>query len=264
MSSTSNTKATALSRRAFLQTTATLAAGSVLHPSFLRAQTSPTKIKAVAFDALAIFDPRPVFLLAEELFPGRGAELSNNWRTRQFEYTWLRNSMHRYVDFWDVTREALTYAAKQSKIQLSTAQSAQLMTAYLHLKPWPDVPVVLDTLRKHGIRLALLSNFTPHMMQSCVKASGLESTFELQLSTDSIRAFKPDPAAYAMGVSAFHLPKNEIAFAAFGAWDAAGAKSFGYPTYWTNRISLPMEELDAPPDAVHADLSRLTHFLDLQ
>jgi 2-haloacid dehalogenase len=75
------------------------------------------------------------------------------------------------------------------------------------------------------------------------------------LSTDRVRAAKPDPRAYRMAVDAFGLPREEIAFAAFAGWDAAGATWFGYPTVWTNRLGAPAEELGAAPAVVGRDLS---------
>jgi 2-haloacid dehalogenase len=257
---TVDTHATTTSRRHFLRLTTSLAA-STLTLIFAKAQPASPIIKAVAFDALAIFDPRSVFHLAEELFPGHGEELSTSWRTHQFEYTWLRNSMHQYKDFWHVTQDALVYAANKCNIKINPAQATQLMSAYLRLKPWPDVPPMLQTLRKCGIRLALLSNFTPTMMQSCVMTSGLESQFEFQLSTDQVQTFKPDPVAYALATQSFRLQKEQIVFGAFGAWDAAGAKSFGYPTYWANRTGVPAEELGTRPDRAHQDLSQLPDFI---
>jgi 2-haloacid dehalogenase len=242
-----DTHATNTSRRHYLRLSTSLAASTLTLP-LANAQPPSPIIKAVAFDALAIFDPRSVFHLAEELFPGRGEELSNSWRTRQFEYTWLRNSMHQYKDFWHVTQDALVYAANQSNIKINPAQTTQLMRAYLQLKPWLDVPPMLQTLRKRGIRLALLSNFTAAMM-------------EFQLSTDQVQAFKPNPIAYGLATRSFHLQRDQIAFVAFGAWDAVGSKSFGYPTYWANRTNAPAEELGARPDAVHQDLSQLPDFL---
>ena len=246
-------------RRQFLGAAASAFAGATAQglPS-----AAPT-IKAVAFDAFAIFDPRSVFRLAEELFPGRGEELSNQWRTRQFEYTWLRNSMRLYMDFWQVTQDALSYAAQQSKLELTAEKSSQLMSAFLRMKPWSDVVAAIETLRKRGLRLALLSNLTPEMMRSCVAASGLQGMFEFELSTDSVRAFKPDPAAYAMGTEAFHLEKHEILFVAFGGWDAVGAKAFGYTTYWVNREARPAERLGITADEAHRDLLSLPNFLDV-
>jgi len=250
------------SRRQFFGTAAAIVASVTLESAAVAAQTNPSRIKAVAFDAFAIFDSGSVARLLDEIVPGHGAELSNLWRMRQFEYTWLRNSMHRYSDFWHVTQDALNYAAEQCKVRLNPKQNTQLMSAYLQLKPWPDVIGVLKTLQKPGLRMALLANLTPVMMQSCVAHSGLEPFFDFQLSTDLVNKFKPDAAAYDMGPKAFHLEKHEIAFVAFGGWDAAGAKAFGYPTYWVNRLNMPQEHLGETADATHSDLTYLPNFID--
>ena len=151
------------------------------------------KIKAIAFDGFPIIDPRPVFARAEEIFPGKGLELGNAWRTRQFEYTWLRTLGGRYVDFWQVTEESLVFAAKALGIDLSANQRDQLMQTYLNLKAWPDVAPALKQLREAGIRMAFLSNLTDAMLDAAVKNSGLEGFFEPHLSTDKVKAFKPDP-----------------------------------------------------------------------
>jgi 2-haloacid dehalogenase len=247
-------------RRQFLSAAAMVAA-SALTPESVTAQRR-SAIEAVAFDAFAIFDSSSVDRLAEQLFPGHGMQLSNGWRTRQFEYTWLRNSMQRYIDFWHVTQDALNYAVNQTKLKLEPEQSKQLMSAYLQLKPWPDVAAVLETLQKRGLRLALLSNMTTEMMQTCVKGSNLEGLFEFQLSTDRVKTFKPDPAAYSMATEAFDLGKHQIAFVAFGGWDVAGAKAFGYPTYWVNRLNVSPEELGVSADRTGHDLSSLPMFID--
>ena len=249
------------SRREFLRMAAAAGAATSLGGKSTTAQGVKPAIKAVVFDAFAIFDARSVFRLAEELFPGRGAALSDQWRTRQFEYTWLRNSMHRYTDFWHVTQDALNYAAKQAGLTLHPEESRRLMAAYLDLRPWPDVAAVARSLQERGIRLAILSNMTAEMMQSCVKASGLDTAFEVQLSTDRVQVFKPSPAAYQMGLDALHLQKQEIAFVAFGGWDAVGARAFGYRTYWVDRLDLPEEELGFRADATHPDLMELVDFI---
>jgi 2-haloacid dehalogenase len=215
------------------------------------------QIKAVAFDALAVFDVRPVFTLAEEFYPGRAIELANLWRTRQFEYAWLRTLSKRYSDFWSVTDDALVFAANTLKLELTNEKRTRLVESYLALKCWPDALTVLHRLKNAGIRLAVLSNFTLRMLESCVRSGGLESVFDHLLSTDRVQAYKPDPRAYQMGMDAFQMKRSEIAFAAFGGWDAAGAKSFGYPTFWNNRSSQPVEELGVRPDAAGATLDEL-------
>src|SRR6185312_8837468 len=107
----------------------------------------------------------------------------------------------------------------------------------------------LKKLKDSGLRLAFLSNFTPAMLAANIKVSGLGDLFEQVLSTDQARTYKPDPRAYALGVDSLKLKKEKILFVAFSGWDAAGAKSFGYPTYWMNRMNLLQEELNSTPDA---------------
>ena len=252
----------ALDRREFL----TLAAGAVaargsLSPAMAQTVARP-RFKAIAFDAFPIFDPRPVFALAETLFPGKGADLSNAWRTRQFEYQWLRALSGRYEDFSHTTEDALVFAAKQFKLDLTPEKRAQLMQAYLQLKAWPDVAPALHALKQAGIRLAFLSNMTTKMLEAGIKNAGLDGLFEHVLSTDQIRAYKPDPRAYKMALDAFKLKREEILFAAFAGWDAAGAKSFGYPTFWVNRLNLPAEELGVTADAMGKDLADLVSFVN--
>ncbi|HZP81680.1 MAG TPA: haloacid dehalogenase type II [Chthonomonadaceae bacterium] len=251
-------------RREFLGlAVGSVATGLLEAPSLALAAAKP-EIKAVAFDAFPIFDPRPVFALAENLFPGRGAEISSAWRTRQFEYTWLRALSRRYADFWQVTEDALNFAAKTLKLELSAEKRQRLMAAYLELGTWPDVLPALKALKEGGIRLAFLSNFTPKMLGAAIQRSGLNDLFEFVLSTDAVQTYKPDPRAYQMGVDAFHLKREEILFAAFAGWDAAGAKSFGYPTFWVNRTKAPAEELGVSPDGMGETLTDLVNFIKSQ
>lgn len=230
-------------------------------PSAPARASGRAKIKAIAFDGFPIIDPRPVFAKVEEIVPGRGSELSNAWRTRQFEYTWLRTLGGNYVDFWRVTEDALIFASKQLKLDLSAGQRDQIMQTYLKLKVWPDVPPALKQLKDAGIRVAFLSNFTAAMLEAALKNSGLEGVFGEHLSTDKVKAYKPDPRAYQMGVDAFRLKKEEIAFAAFAGWDVAGAKWFGYPTFWVNRANMPLEELGVSPDGAGSGLTDLVKFV---
>jgi 2-haloacid dehalogenase len=250
-----------LNRREFLQLSVSGLASGLIASSALARPVAAPKIKAIAFDSLAIFDPRPVGALAERLFPGKGMELGNAWRTRQFEYTWLRTLTGRYIDFWHVTEDALAFSAKLLKLDLTGDKRDQLMQAFLDIKAWPDALPALKSLRDAGFRLALLSNFTAAMLDAAVRNSGLDGIFEPHLTTDIVSAYKPDPRAYQMGIDAFGLAREKIAFAAFGGWDAAGAKSFGYPTFWVNRANVPVEELGVAPDATGANLSDLANFV---
>lgn len=249
-------------RREFLNLIAAGITAGILPAAALAAAGSRPRFKAVAFDAFPILDPRPVFALAEQLFPGRGTELSNAWRTRQFEYQWLRALSGQYADFWRATEDALVFAARLLKLDLTPHKRDRLMAAYLALRAWPDVAPALQALTSAGVRLAFLSNATPKILEAGIRNSGLEGVFEHVLSTDRIKTYKPDPRAYHMAIDAFGLRRGEILFAAFAGWDAAGAKSFGYPTFWVNRMNQPAEELGVVADGVGQGLEELVRFVN--
>lgn len=249
-----------IDRRKLLRLAACAAAGAGTLARTARAAHAPA-IKAIAFDAFPVFDPRPIFALAERLFPGQGAALGNLWRTRQFEYTWLRTLMSRYVGFWQVTQQALVFAAESLKLNLDAAKRDRLMQAYLELEAWPDALPALRTLREAGMRMAFLSNFSPAMLDAGVANSGLGGLFEPHLSTDRVGAYKPDPRAYQMAVDSFGLAHEQILFVAFAGWDAAGATAFGLPTFWVNRQGGSAEPLGVAPSAVGATLADLVGHL---
>lgn len=242
-----------MDRRTFVSSS-TVALGFTRFP--LQPPT-PRSIKAVLFDAFPIFDPRPIAGLATQLFPQQGQLLMAQWRSRQFEYTWLRTAGGQYRDFWHTTSQALTAAARSLGLALSPAQHGALLDGFLHLKAWPDVTSTLATLRARGLRLGFLSNFTGAMLAQNIASAGLDGAFDYVLSTDLSQHFKPAPEAYQLGLSATGLTREEIAFAAFAGWDAAGAKWFGYPTAWINRLAASSEELDATPDRTGPDLQAL-------
>jgi 2-haloacid dehalogenase len=244
-----------IDRRTFLATASALAVPPVL------ATASSSAIRAVVFDAFPIFDPGSIAVACERLFPGRGAALVTAWRTRQFDYQWLRAVGGRYLDFWRCTADALGAACESLRLDVSSAQLETLMQEWLHLDVWPDVPQALRELRDRGLKLAFLSNATPNILESGLRRAGLDSLFTHVISTDRARTFKPDPVAYRLGTRILHLRREQILFVAFAAWDVAGAKWFGYPTFWNNRSNAPLENLHAVPDGSGAALSDLLRFL---
>jgi 2-haloacid dehalogenase len=250
-----------LNRRRFVNRTAASAVASFTTAGWIGAAKAALRIKAIAFDGLVVFDLRPIVALTEELFPGRGAEFSSAWRTRQFEYTWLRTLTENYANFWQVTADALTFTAKLLDLDLTQEKHDRLMEAFLRLKAWPDVLPTLTAFKDAGVRMAFLSDFSAEMLDANVRSAGLDGLFGDHLSTDRVRAFKPDPRTYRLGIESFKLKREEIVFAAFAGWDAAGAKRFGYPTFWCNRLKFPVEELGVVPDSIGSSTVELAAFV---
>ncbi len=225
------------------------------------AEPASTRYKAVAFDYFVIFDPNSIVPTVESVFPGKGMDVTKAWRAKQFEYGFLRSITHQHADFFKVTADALDYTLESMKLTATPKQRQQLLNAYLTLKPWPDAVDGLKKLRAHGIKIITIANFSEKMLRANAENAGIEALFDELLSTAANSTYKPDPQAYELGIEHLGLSKNEIVFAAFGGWDAYGAKSFGFPTYWVNRFNLPDEKLGALPNATSSDFQGLLDFV---
>ncbi len=219
------------------------------------------RFKAVAFDYFVIFNPNSVVEEVEKVFPGRGLEFTKAWRSKQFEYGFLRSITNRHADFFSVTGDALDYTAKIMQLRLTPLNRATLLSLYLKLKPWPDAVEALKKLRANGIRIITIANFSQKMLVANAENAGITNLFDELLSTEVNGTYKPDPKAYALGAKRLGLKKSEIAFAAFGGWDAYGAKSYGYSTYWVNRFNLPAERLGIQTDGTSTDIEGLLVFI---
>jgi len=236
-------------------------AGAALASPAIGALAAQATYKAIAFDGFPIFDLRPVAAKTEALFPGRGALLTSTWRTRQFEYQWLRALSGDYADFLQTTRDGLVYAARALGLELTAAARDELMALWENLGVWPDVPMALKALRASGLRLCIVSNMTQRMLDDGLERAGLTGALDHVLSTDRIRTYKPSPQAYGLGTKALGLAARDILFVPFAGWDAAGAKAYGHPVYWLNRLQAPREEWAAAPDGSGREMQDLLAYV---
>lgn len=219
------------------------------------------RYKAVAFDYFVIFNPNSVVGTVEKIFPGRGLDVTKAWRAKQFEYGFLRSITDSHDDFFKVTEDALAYTLESMKLEATAEQKKELLNAYLTLTPWPDAVEGLKRLKTSGIRIITIANFSKEMLQANARNAGIEDLFDELLSTEENHTYKPDPKAYGLGLQKLGLNKDDVLFAAFGGWDVYGAKSFGFPTYWVNRFSLPAEKLGKTPDGTSTDFQGLLDFV---
>jgi len=217
------------------------------------------KIKALVFDAYGtLFDVHSVISACDQSFPGHGVALSQAWRAKQLEYTWLRSLMGRYKDFWQVTESALVFGCKSLGLSCPPDTRAKLIETYLHLNPFPEVQQTLRALS--GYLLAILSNGYPRMLKAVVESAGLKGIFRCTLSVDEAKIYKPSPRVYRLAPQKLRVSTNATGFISANFWDIAGAKAFGFHTYWVNRSKAPAEELGLVPDET---LSSLTDLVDV-
>jgi 2-haloalkanoic acid dehalogenase type II len=180
---------------------------------------------------------------------------------RLFEYQWLRALGGRYKDFMSIIDDAHTFAAGQLDGEPVREKRLRLRDAFSRIKAWPDAESALIALKSKRLRLGFLSNMTVDMLDMGLANSGLEGLLDYVLSTHAAKTFKPDPAAYQLGVDTFRLPREKIAFASFAGWDAAGAAWFGYPTFWINRLGAKTESLMRKTYPLHMALATLSALL---
>lgn len=219
-------------------------------------------IKAILFDAYGtLFDVHSVALMAEQLFPGKGAEISALWRAKQIEYTHLRTLSGRYKNFWDLTRDALDHTLARLGLRPTAEQAEKLMSQYACLTAFPENLGALKALKKLDLPLGILSNGTPRMLDIAIKSAGMAGLFDPVLSVEAVGQYKTAPAAYQLGPNALGLPAKQILFVSSNGWDAAGATWFGYTTYWINRGGQPAEHLDVQPTATGRLLTDVVEFV---
>jgi 2-haloacid dehalogenase len=213
-------------------------------------ESAPSQaIRAVVFDAYGtLFDVHSVSSLAEQLFPGRGEALSQLWRQKQLEYSWLRTMSGRYKPFWDITRDALGHAAARLALSLDMAAETRLMNQYACLSAFPENLDALRALKAAGLPLAILTNGNRDMIDVSVRSAGMTGLFDHVLSSQQVEAFKTAERLYALGPAAFGCRARQILFVSSNCWDAIGARWYGYTSVWINRAGAPLDRLDTEPD----------------
>jgi 2-haloacid dehalogenase len=181
---------------------------------------------------------------------------SEIWRTKQLEYTWTLTLAGRYVDFWTLTERALDYAFARIG-SVDRALRPKLLEAYLSLDAFADARSTLTALKARGLRLGILSNGSPRMLQAAVEASGITGLLDAVLSVDAVRVYKPRPEVYALVTKRFSVEAERVAFVSSNRWDVMGAAAFGFRPVWVNRAGMPEEYSEHAPVRVVGDLSAL-------
>ncbi len=207
-----------------------------------------TGIRACVFDAYGtLLDFASAAASCRDVLGDRAAALSALWRDKQVQYSWLRTMQHLHVDFWQVTGDALDFTLETMGIA-DTALRERLMSLYLTLAAFPEVPETLRRLRAAGFRTAILSNGTPGMLAAAVERNGLGDLLDEVISVEEVGAFKTDPRVYQRALDRLGVRAEEVSFQSSNAWDAHAASAFGMRVVWCNRYGQKPERLPGKPD----------------
>ncbi len=212
-------------------------------------------MKALVFDVYGtLFDVGSVVGVCRAITPEPEAFVAS-WRAKQLDYAFWRSLMGRYVDFWQVTEEALRYTLKRHGLTISEEERRHLLEAWLHLEPFPEVRAALTNLKQY--KRVILSNGSPSMLDTLLKNTGLQAEFDAVLSVDAVKIYKPAPRVYELALQHLGVAREEIGFLSANGFDVAGAKAFGFTVYWVNRTGAVLDELGIAPDATVQSLAEV-------
>jgi 2-haloacid dehalogenase len=204
-------------------------------------------VRACVFDAYGTLFDFASAAACPDIAAGKRAALTALWRDKQLQYTWLRSLQGRYVDFWQVTGDALDFALDSLGLDQPGLRD-RLMGLYRTLSAFPEVPGVLRALRRAGFATAILSNGSPAMLKAAVAGAGLNELFDAVLSVEAVRVFKTDPRVYQYALDRLGVQASQVSFQSSNAWDAHAASDFGMRVVWCNRYGQRRERLPGAPD----------------
>ena len=216
------------------------------------------KTKAIVFDAYGtLFDVNSAAEKCKNKIGTKWEAFANFWRTTQLEYTWLRSLMKRHKNFWEITEDSLDKSMRVFNINKSMKN--ELLNLYKILSPYPEVREVLENLKKKNLKLAILSNGTPDLLNDLVVSNKLNNLFDDLFSIEEVKVYKPDSRVYEIPIKKYKIKANEIIFLSANTWDISGGGNYGYNSIWVNRTNSEFDILDYQPKN---EINSLTQLLD--
>ena len=217
-------------------------------------------IKAIIFDAYGtLFDVNSAAEMCKNKIGDKWENFSNYWRMTQLEYTFLRTLMDRYKDFWQITEDSLDKSMKVYKIDNSLKK--ELLNLYKKLSVFPEVKQTLIKLKEKKLKLAILSNGTPTLLNGLVNSNNLNDLFDDIFSIDEVKVYKPSPKVYEIPIKKYKIKKNEVAFLSANTWDVSGGGNYGYNPVWVNRNNNIFDNLDFKPSYEIQNLKELEEII---
>jgi 2-haloacid dehalogenase len=161
-----------------------------------------SRTKAVFFDAYGtLFDVHSAVARHAAAIGPEAARLSEIWRMKQLEYSWVLSLAHRYEPFWLLTERAIDFAFERCP-SVDRSIRPLLLEAYRTLDAYPDVSATLTAMAGRGWSTGILSNGDNGMLTDAVASAGLATQLDLVLSVDAVKVFKTSPRAYELVLTA--------------------------------------------------------------
>lgn len=218
--------------------------------------------KAFVFDAYGtLFDFGSAVARCADIPDNKRDALVTIWRDKQLQYTWLRSLQKNYVNFEQVTADALDFALEATGLA-DISRRQNLLDLYQTLSAYPEISGALAALKTKGIITAILSNGTPAMLKAAIDHSGIGSLIDHVLSVENVGIFKPAPEVYQLAVDRIGVAREHICFVSSNGWDAYSAAAFGFQVVWCNRSGQPTERLPGSPTIMLKNLLNILALIE--
>jgi len=219
------------------------------------------KIKACIFDAYGtLFYVNAACRELSKEVGDNWEKLASLWRLRQVEYTWLRNSMDEYIDFWQITSDALDYAMETLGIENNELRE-ELLNLYLKLEAYPEVNDLLKKLKQRGLMTGILSNGSMKMLNSAVDNANIREYLDGILSVEECKIYKPSNKVYDLVKIKMQISIENVLFFSSNAWDMHAASNYGFKTIWVNRFNAKLERLPGKPIDIVNSLDKIDEII---
>ena len=159
-----------------------------------------------------------------------------------------------YAPFDVLGVDALQLVAAKAGIYLSEDGAALVVDGMRHLPPYPDVGPAITRLRDHGFRIATLTNSPPHLLADQLANAAVANLFDVTMSIDPVRKFKPHPDTYRSGAERLGVDISEMRLVAAHDWDVTGAIRAGAAAAFVARPGMVLSRASETPDIVGPDL----------
>lgn len=180
---------------------------------------------------------------------------------------WFANLLHhslvdvassQFHDFIDIGAAALVMVAYSKGIELSQVHAKQTIKQHITaLPPHNDVVASLKALKQKGVTLVALSNSSSAGLDAQLSYAEIKTYFDIVLSVESIRTYKPYPNVYHWACQQAEVAPNDALMVAAHGWDVSGAKAAGLNTAFVKRPGKMMYPLGLAPDYSVESLDKL-------
>ena len=219
------------------------------------------RVRTVTFDSYSTLVDVDA---AEQALADRVPEpepVSRLWRSRSLAYTFVANQVDAYQPFYEMNRDALSYALAAHGVDVTTEERDAILAVYHELDVFADVRDAIQRLRESGYDPYVVSNGDPEMLASMVEHADIGDLIEDTVSADEVRTFKPAAELYRHAAARTGTPVDRVAHATAGWFDVLGARHAGMQGVWVDRKDSPWEPFGGDPDLTVGTLHELADAL---